>query len=47
MRPTAVLRDDPKLARIAGALRDAFGSRLASALLFGSCARGDHRVDSD
>ena len=47
MRPTAILRDDPKLARIADALRDAFGSRLASALLFGSRARGDHRADSD
>ncbi len=47
MRPTAILRDDPKLARIADALRDAFGSRLVSALLFGSRARGDHRADSD
>jgi hypothetical protein len=47
MRPTAILRDDPKLARIADALRDAFGSRLVSALLFGSRARGDHRTDSD
>jgi predicted nucleotidyltransferase len=47
MRPTAILRDDPKLARIADALRDAFGSRLVSALLFGSRARGDHHADSD
>jgi uncharacterized protein len=47
MRPTAILRDDPKLARVADALRDAFGSRLVSALLFGSRARGDHRADSD
>jgi predicted nucleotidyltransferase len=47
MRPTALLRDDPKLARIADALREVFGSRLVSALLFGSRARGDHRADSD
>ena len=47
MRPTAILHDDPKLARIAGALRDSFGTRLVSALLFGSRARGDHRADSD
>lgn len=46
-RPTAGLRDDPKLARIADALREAFGARLVSALLFGSRARGDHREDSD
>ena len=44
---TATLTDDPKLARIAAALREAFGARLASALLFGSRARGDHRPDSD
>jgi uncharacterized protein (UPF0332 family)/predicted nucleotidyltransferase len=48
MRPTAtILRDDPKLARIADALRETFGPRLTSALLFGSRARGDHRSDSD
>src|ERR1043165_10119011 len=44
---TATLTDDPKLARIAAALREAFGARLVSALLFGSRARGDHRPDSD
>jgi len=48
MRPAAtILRDDPKLARIADALRETFGARLTSALLFGSRARGDHRPDSD
>lgn len=47
MRPTALLREDPKLARIAAALRETFGARLVSALLFGSRARGDHRADSD
>lgn len=48
MRPAAtILRDDPKLARIADALRETFGRRLTSALLFGSRARGDHRPDSD
>jgi uncharacterized protein (UPF0332 family)/predicted nucleotidyltransferase len=47
MRPTALLRDDPKLDRIAAALRETFGPRLTSALLFGSRARGDHRADSD
>jgi uncharacterized protein (UPF0332 family)/predicted nucleotidyltransferase len=46
-RPTAGLRDDPKLARIADTLREAFGARLVSALLFGSRARGDHRENSD
>lgn len=46
-RPTTGLRDDPKLARIAEALRQAFGARLISALLFGSRARGDHQQDSD
>jgi len=46
-RPTTGLRDDPKLARIADVLREAFGARLVSALLFGSRARGDHRQDSD
>lgn len=44
---TVTLPNDPKLARIATALRDAFGARLVSALLFGSRARGDHRPDSD
>src|SRR4051812_23973543 len=44
---TATIIDDPKLARIASALREAFGPRLVSALLFGSRARGDHRPDSD
>jgi uncharacterized protein (UPF0332 family)/predicted nucleotidyltransferase len=44
---TATLTHDPKLSRIASALRDAFGARLASALLLGSRARGDHRPDSD
>jgi uncharacterized protein (UPF0332 family)/predicted nucleotidyltransferase len=44
---TATLTNDPKLARIASALREAFGARLVSALLFGSRARGDHRADSD
>lgn len=44
---TATLTDDPKLARIAVALREAFGMRLVSALLFGSRARGDHQPDSD
>src|ERR1041385_3643626 len=44
---TATLTDDPKLARIAAALRETFGARLVSALLFGSRARGDHRPDSD
>lgn len=44
---TATLTHDPKLSRIASALRDAFGARLVSALLFGSRARGDHRPDSD
>jgi uncharacterized protein len=44
---TATLTDDPKLVRIAVALREAFGTRLVSALLFGSRARGDHRPDSD
>lgn len=48
MRSTAAaLRSDPKLIRIAAALRDAFGTRLVSALLFGSRARGNHRPDSD
>lgn len=47
MRPTAILLDDPKLARIAAALRKTFGPRLVSALLFGSRARGDNRADSD
>jgi uncharacterized protein (UPF0332 family)/predicted nucleotidyltransferase len=46
-RPATGLRDDPKLARIADALRETFGVRLVSALLFGSRARGDHRQDSD
>ena len=46
MRP-ATLLDDPKLARISSALREAFGTRLVSALLFGSRARGDHQPDSD
>ncbi|MEA2875907.1 MAG: uncharacterized protein QOF14_1103 [Hyphomicrobiales bacterium] len=46
-RPTTGLRDDPKLARIADALRETFGARLVSALLFGSRARGDHKRDSD
>jgi uncharacterized protein len=46
-RPATGLRDDPKLARIADALREAFGARLVSALLFGSRARGDHKRDSD
>jgi uncharacterized protein (UPF0332 family) len=46
-RPTTGPRDDPKLARIADALRETFGGRLVSALLFGSRARGDHREDSD
>src|SRR5437763_15390694 len=45
--PPTILREIPKLARIAAALRQAFGARLASALLFGSRARGDHRPDSD
>lgn len=45
--PATILRDDPKLARIAAALRETFGARLASALLFGSRARGDHGPDSD
>src|SRR5437868_3965364 len=44
---TATIIDDPKLTRIASALREAFGTRLVSALLFGSRARGDHRPDSD
>jgi uncharacterized protein len=44
---SVTLPNDPKLARIATALRDAFGARLVSALLFGSRARGDHRPDSD
>jgi uncharacterized protein (UPF0332 family)/predicted nucleotidyltransferase len=44
---TATLTNDPRLSRIASALRDAFGARLVSALLFGSRARGDHRPDSD
>ena len=48
MRTTEpLLKDDPKLARIAAALRETFGPRLVSALLFGSRARGDHRADSD
>jgi predicted nucleotidyltransferase len=47
MRPTAILYQDPKLARVADALRQTFDSRLVSALLFGSRARGDHRADSD
>jgi uncharacterized protein len=46
-RPTTAPRDDPKLTRIADALREAFGARLVSALLFGSRARGDHKRDSD
>lgn len=44
---TTDLSTDPKLARIASALREAFGARPVSALLFGSRARGDHRPDSD
>ena len=44
---TVTLSDDPKLARIATALRERFGARLVSALLFGSRARGDHQDDSD
>lgn len=44
---TVTLPNDPKLARIATALREAFGARLVSALLFGSRARGDQRPDSD
>jgi uncharacterized protein (UPF0332 family)/predicted nucleotidyltransferase len=44
---TVTLPTDPKLARIATVLREAFGARLVSALLFGSRARGDHRPDSD
>jgi uncharacterized protein (UPF0332 family)/predicted nucleotidyltransferase len=50
MMPTAAkdrLLDDPMLERIAKALRDAFGPRLVSALLFGSRARGDHQAESD
>ena len=35
------------MTRIAAALREAFGARLVSALLFGSRARGDHQRDSD
>src|SRR4051812_8431938 len=42
---TVTLSDDPNLARIATALRQRFGARLVSALLFGS--RGEHRDDSD
>jgi uncharacterized protein (UPF0332 family) len=34
-------------ARIAAALKHAFGERLVSALLYGSRARGDERADSD
>lgn len=44
---TVTLPTDPKLARIATALRETFGARLVSALLFGSRARGDQRPDSD
>lgn len=47
MKTAADLKPDPKLTRIASALRGAFGARLVSALLFGSRARGDHRDDSD
>jgi len=47
MRPITVLSDDPKLAPIAAALREAFGARLVSAMLFGSRARGDHHAESD
>ena len=43
----AILANDPKLAQIASALREQFGARLVSALLFGSRARGDERPDSD
>jgi uncharacterized protein (UPF0332 family)/predicted nucleotidyltransferase len=43
----ATLANDPKLAQIASALREQFGARLVSALLFGSRARGDYRPDSD
>jgi len=43
----ATLVNDPKLAQIASALREQFGARLVSALLFGSRARGDHGPDSD
>jgi len=39
----ATLANDPKLAQIASALREQFGARLVSALLFGSRARGDYR----
>ena len=43
----ATLANDPKLAQIASALREQFGARLISALLFGSRARGDYQPDSD
>src|SRR2546423_2568329 len=45
--PPSTRREDAKLAHTAAALRQAFGARLASALLFGSRARGNHRPDSD
>lgn len=41
------LADDPMLVRMTAALREAFGTRLVSALLFGSRARGDQHAESD
>ena len=39
--------DDPVLARFRAAPDDIYGDQLERVVLFGSCARGDARPDSD
>lgn len=39
--------DDPVLRRLRTGLETMYGDRLARVVLFGSRARGDHRLDSD
>ncbi len=48
METNVQIKDNDDLpALVVPALRDAFGDRLRSVVLFGSRARGDHRAESD
>jgi predicted nucleotidyltransferase len=39
--------NNPILTRLRTALAEVYGDRLERVVLYGSCARGDHRPDSD